>query len=53
MTDLLLTDATWLDLHTGTAHPGTSVRVRGDRITDMAPGRTLMEEPGAPSTCRS
>jgi imidazolonepropionase-like amidohydrolase len=49
MTDLLLTDATWLDLHTGTHHPGTSVRVRGDRITDVAPGRTLLEEPGEPT----
>ena len=49
MTDLLLTDATWLDLHTGTTHPGTSVRVRGDRITDVAPGRTLAEEPGEPT----
>ena len=49
MTDLLLTDATWLDLHTGTTHPGTSVRVRGDRITDVAPGRTLEEEPGEPT----
>ena len=49
MTDLLLTDATWLDLQTGATHPGSSVRVRGDRITDVAAGRTLVEEPGEPT----
>ena len=46
MTDLLLANATWLDLTTGTSHPDTSVRVRGDRITDVAPGRRLDPERG-------
>ena len=41
MTTLLITDATLLDLEAGTLHAGSSVRVDGDRIVEVAPGRTL------------
>ena len=41
MSDLLITDATLLDVATGTQHPGSSVRVEGDRIAAVALGRTL------------
>jgi imidazolonepropionase-like amidohydrolase len=41
MTDLLLTNATLLDLETGALHERSSVRVEGDRIVEVALGRTL------------
>ena len=47
MTDLLITDATLLDVETGTLHAGSSVRVQGDRIAEVALGRTLDADPGA------
>lgn len=47
MTDLLITDATLLDVESGTLHAGSSVRVLGDRIVEVALGRTLDADPGA------
>ena len=41
MSDLLITDATLLDVATGTQHPGSSVRIAGERIAAVALGRTL------------
>jgi imidazolonepropionase-like amidohydrolase len=41
MTSLLITDATLLDLETGTLHPGSSVRVDAERIVEVALGRSL------------
>lgn len=46
MTDLLITDTTLLDVETGTLHAGSSVRVQGDRIAEVALGRTLDADPG-------
>lgn len=46
MTDLLITDATLLDVETGTLHAGSSVRVQGDRIAEVALGRTLDADSG-------
>jgi len=45
MTPLLITDATLLDLDTGTLHAGSSVRVASDRIVEVATGRTLTPAP--------
>lgn len=36
MTDLMITDATLLDVETGTLHAGSSVRVQDDRIAEVA-----------------
>jgi imidazolonepropionase-like amidohydrolase len=46
MTDLLLTNAALLDLDTGALHEGSSVRVEGDRIVDVAVNRTLTTDAG-------
>jgi imidazolonepropionase-like amidohydrolase len=45
MNTLLITDAALLDVETGTVHPGSSVRVEGERIVDVAPGRVLEASP--------
>jgi imidazolonepropionase-like amidohydrolase len=41
MTSLLITDATLLDLETGTLHPGSSVRVDAERIVEVTLGHSL------------
>ncbi|MFF0147870.1 hypothetical protein ATK36_5038 [Amycolatopsis sulphurea] len=41
MTDLIIHGATLADLATGESVPGSSVRVAGDRIVEVAPGRRL------------
>ena len=46
MTDLLITDAALLDVDAGTLHLGSSLRIAGDRIVDVAPGRQLDSAPG-------
>lgn len=46
MTTLLITDADLLDVETGTVHPGSSVRVEGERIVEVGHGRTLDASPG-------
>ncbi len=45
MTTLLITDAALLDVETGTVHPGSSVRVEGERIVEVAHGRALDASP--------
>ena len=45
MTPLLITDAALLDVESGTVHPGSSVRVEGERITEVGAGRTLAASP--------
>lgn len=44
MTDMLFINATLLDLEAGALHAGSSVRVRGDRIVEVALGRTLQAD---------
>jgi imidazolonepropionase-like amidohydrolase len=41
MSNLLITNAALLDVETGTVHAGSSVRVDGDRIAEVAVGRSL------------
>lgn len=41
MTDLLITNAALLDVETGTLHDGSSLRVSGDLISEVALGRDL------------
>jgi imidazolonepropionase-like amidohydrolase len=44
--DLLIVRATLLDLDTGELHGGSSVRVQGDRIVEIAHGQTLTATDG-------
>ncbi len=41
MTDLLITNAALLDVETGSLHDGSSLRISGDRISEVALGRRL------------
>lgn len=41
MTDLLITNAALLDVETGTLRDGSSLRIAGDRISEVALGRQL------------
>ena len=41
MSELLITDATFLDIDSGTLHRGSSVRVKNDRVTEVALGQRL------------
>ena len=41
MTDLLITNAALLDVETGTLHDGSSLRIAGDRVSEIALGRRL------------
>lgn len=47
MTELLLTDARLLDLETGTLQAGSSLRIRNDRILEVAIGRRLDADAGS------
>jgi imidazolonepropionase-like amidohydrolase len=49
MTDLLLHNATLLDLALGAALEGSSVRVEGDRIVEVATGRKLKTPTDVPT----
>jgi imidazolonepropionase-like amidohydrolase len=41
MPELLITNAALLDVAAGTLHDGSSLRITGDRISEVAPGRRL------------
>jgi imidazolonepropionase-like amidohydrolase len=46
MSDLLITNATLLDLEAGTLAAGSALKVTGGRISEVSAGRPLTAEPG-------
>lgn len=47
MSNLLISNAALLDLETGSVHAGSSVRIQGDRIAEIAVGRILEQDAGS------